>query len=265
MAADPLPVLSGVLREQRRSLLLWGLAVAAVTAMYVGLYPSFAQTDLTSFTQDLPEGLVQAFGYNRINTPDGYLSSTIYGLLGPVLLLVFAIGTGARLIAGNEEDGTLELECTAPVSRTRLLAERLATLWLDVAVLVGVLTAVTVAIVVGADIDIAVSRLLATSAGMALLVLGFGTLALAVGAVTGRRGVALGVAAGLAVLAFMFDALGPSIPAEWMTAVSPFSWLLDNEPLRNGLDAGGVLRLAAVPLFAAAAAFIVFPRRDLMV
>jgi ABC-2 type transport system permease protein len=259
------PVLGGVLRVQRRTLLLWSLALTGVTLMYVGLYPSFEGVDLTSFTEALPPELNEAFGYDKIDTAAGYLSSTLYGLLGPALLLVFAIGTGARLIAGQEEDGTLELELTGPVNRRRILGERLMALVVDVVVLVGVTTGVTALLVIGLDIDIALGKVLAASTGLLLLVLGFGTLALAVGAVTGRRSVAVGVPAALAVLAFAFDALGPSLDAHWMSTVSPFSWYLAGEPLATGFDVEGLALLAVVPLVAAVAAFAWFGRRDLLV
>lgn len=263
MAADTLPVLSGVVGRQRRSLALWSLAVAAVSAMYVSFYPSIGGAEMESLIEDLPEGLVTALGYDRIGTPGGYLTSTVYGLLGPVLLLVFAIATGARLIAGDEEDGTLEL--TAPVSRRELYAQRLLALVVDVLLLVAVLTLVTWTIVAALDIEVSFMNILAGSTGLLLLVLGLGTLAFSVGAVTGRRTVAVGVAAGAAVLAFILNAIGPTIDAGWMTAVSPFSWFLGNEPLTNGFDLSGLALLAAVPIVAAVVGVLAFARRDLMV
>ena len=259
------PVLAGVLRQQRRSLLLWSMALAAVAALYVGIYPSIGGADLTAVIESMPEELVTALGYDQIGTPGGYISSTVYGLLGPILLLVFAIGAGARLIAGQEEDGTLELELTAPVSRMRLYAERLLALWTDVGVLVAVVTATTLVLVLALDLDVSVSNVLAGSAGLLLLVLGFGTLALAVGAATGRRVVALGVAAALAVVAFMLDAIGPTLDAGWMTAVSPFFWYLGGSPLQEGFDVAGLVQLAVVPAAAALGGLLGFRRRDLMV
>jgi ABC-2 type transport system permease protein len=259
------PVLAGAMRLQRRALLLWSLALTGVTLMYVGLYPSFAGADLTAFTEALPPELNEAFGYDKIGTPAGYLSSTLYGLLGPALLLVFAIGTGARLVAGHEEDGTLELELTAPVNRRRILGERLTALIIQIVILVAVMADVTALLVIALDIEIALGDLLAASTGLLLLVVGFGTLALAVGAATGRRSVAVGVAAALAVLAFVFDALGPSLGAEWMTAVSPFSWYLADEPLATGFDVDGLAWLSVIPLVASSVAFTRFGRRDLLV
>jgi ABC-2 type transport system permease protein len=265
MGADPTPVLTGVMRNQRRSLLLWSTALTGVAGLYISVYPAIGGEEMAAMVETIPEGMATAFGYDDIGTAGGYLSSTVYGLLGPVLLLVFAIATGTRLIAGQEEDGTLELELTAPVSRRRLLTERLGALWLNVLVLVAVLTGVTLLLVLAFDLDVDVVNVLAGSTGLLLLVLGFGTIGFAAGAATGRRTIGLGVGAGLAVLAFMFDAIGPTIDAGWMTAVSPFSWFLEDSPLLNGFDVQGLALLALLPVVAAAGALIGFTRRDLMV
>lgn len=264
MVADRFPILSNVLVGQRRALLGWGLALAAVTFMYVGLYPSMgASGQMQELVDQLPDAMVTAFGYDRIGTAAGWISTTVYGLIGPVLLLVFAIGTGARLIAGQEEDGTLELELTAPVGRRRLLAERLGALWGSTLVLVAVVALVTLLLVVVLDLDVALDHLLAATTGLALLAAGFGTLALSVGAATGRRPLALGSVAGTAVLAFVLDAIGPTLDAGWMTAISPFSWYLEDSPLSDGWDPQGLLLLAAVPVVSAAVAFVTFERRYL--
>lgn len=69
----------------------------------------------------------------------------------------------------------------------------------------------------------------------------------------------------MAVASFVLDAIGPAVDAGWMTAVSPCSWYLDNEPLANGFDLPGPLLLAIIPVVAVAAGLVRFVRRDLMV
>ncbi len=265
MAAETVPVLAGVMREQRRPLVLWGLALTAVSTLYIAIYPTMGIDEMASMVDNLPEALINALNYDEIGTAAGYISSTVYGLLGPALLLIFAIATGTRLVAGQEEDGTLELELTAPVSRTRVLLERVAALWCNVAVLVAVVAVVTIVLAAVLDLDVTVGNVLAASTGLLLLVLGFGTVGLAAGAITGRRAIGLGVAAGLAVLAFMLNAIAPTVEAEWMTIVSPFSWFLDGRPLATGFDLSRLALLATVPVLAVAAAVVGFRRRDLMV
>ena len=54
MAADTLPVMSGVLRDQRRSLTLWGLALAAVSAMYISFYPAMGGAEMDALSRICP-------------------------------------------------------------------------------------------------------------------------------------------------------------------------------------------------------------------
>lgn len=266
MGAERLAVFLGVLRDSRRSLAIWAVALTAVCAMYVSFYPSMGSSgEMQKLIDQMPEALVTALGYEEIASAGGWLSSTVYGLLGPALLLVFAIGYGARLVAGQEEDGSLELEYASPITRERVFLERLFALLAALVVLVAVVTGVCALLIAGLDMEVGAAELFAGSSGLFLLTFGFGTVALAVGAATGRRSLALGVAAGLAVLAFMFDALGPVVEADWMSDISPFTWYMGGVPLLNGFDLRGLGLLALIPLGSAIAGLLLFRRRDLMV
>ena len=257
------PILMDLLRTQRTVLAIWGLALAGVSAMYIAFWPLMSNPQMAELIASMPEAMVTAMGYDRIGTPGGYITSTVYGLIAPALLLVFAIGRGARLIAGEEEDGLLELELTAPVSRGRVYSERLLSLWVSVAALVLVVATTAQVLVLLMDMAVSTSNLVAGSLGLGLLVSGLGTVAFAVGAAAGRRGIALGVASALAVASFMFHAIGPVVELDWMSALSPFAWYLGHNPLDNGFDAVGLIRLGLVAPIVAAAGYWRFARRDL--
>lgn len=263
--ADALAVFSGVLRDQRRSLLLWGLALAAVTTTYVSFYPAIGGAEMQSMVDSLPEGLSKAMGYDRLGSASGYLTSTVFGLLGPALLLVFGIGRGARLVAGLEEDGGLELELTSPVSREQVVRERLLALLTSLVALVSVVAAVTIALSLVIDLeDVTVGAILVTTLGLYLLAAAFASLTFAAGAATGRRSVALATGAGLAVLSYVADAIGSIVEgAAWLTDVSPWSWYLANDPMSEGLDAVGFGLLALLAVVSAVVAVVTFDRRDL--
>ncbi len=263
--SEHVPIFVAAVTGRSRSLLAWGLALAAISAMYISFYPSMGGGAMDDLVADLPEEMVTALGYDTIGTAGGWVTGTVYGLVGPALLLVFAISGGARLLAGEEEAGTIELEMAAPVSRLRVLGERLASLVTVVFVLVAVVTVVSWSLIVALDMDVSAGRLLAGSTGLFLLVVGFGSLAFAIGAGTGRRALALGGAGALAVAAFMFDALGPVVEVSWMSEVSPFYWYLGQDPLIDGFDWGGFAKLAGLITVAWLAAALVFPRRDLQI
>ena len=90
MAAKRMPVLAGVLREQRRQVAVWCLTLASLSAMYISFYPSMGGTGMQDLVDNMPEQLSTALGYDRLGTAAGWLTSTIYAFVVPVLLL----GTG---------------------------------------------------------------------------------------------------------------------------------------------------------------------------
>ncbi len=257
-------VLSWVLRQSRRALVLWAVAVAAVSAMYASFYTVMDGPEMSAMIEGMPEGLVAALGYDRIGTPAGYLESTVYGLLGPILLMVFGITLGARVLAGVEEDGSLELELTSGVSRRRVLVERYVALVLQLAALTVAVSVAIMVIVAGIDMEVSFGGLAAAGLGMLLFTLAVASVAFAAGAVTGRRAVGLAAGAGVGVLAFIADAFAGMLDdGRWLEALSPFSWYLMGDPLVEGVHVAGFGGLLAVSVVALAIAVTVFDRRDL--
>ena len=235
------------LRRTRRGLVGWALALAAVSAVYVSFYPAIGAEQLESMIDVLPPELAQAMGYDRLGSAAGYVTATVYALLGMALLAVFAIGAGARAVAGEEESGLLELDAAGPVTRAALVDGRALALVLRVAVLVVGLSVVTAALVAANDLDITLAGLAAGGLHLGLLTAAYGLVALAVGAVTGRRTVAVAAGAGLAVAGYVADAIaGVVADAAWLADVSPFAWSIGGDPLVAGVDAGAVARLCAL-------------------
>ncbi|EYR64567.1 hypothetical protein N866_08735 [Actinotalea ferrariae CF5-4] len=259
-------VLRGVLRAQRRSTALWTLALCAVGSMYTAFYPSVGGPKMDVMLEAMPPDLVTALGFDAIATGAGYVQSTVYQLLGAVLVLVCAIGLGGRLVAGAEEDAVLELEVTAPVSRTAVYRERLASLWLVLLVLLLALTTVLALLSALMGMDVPLGRLAGASLGLWLFGGALGTLALAVGAATGRRAVAVGTAAGVAALSYVLAYLGPLVEgAAWMERLSPYHWYIGGDPLTEGVDVGGYGLLVVLAVAAAVLGWVEFRRRDVMV
>jgi ABC-2 type transport system permease protein len=258
------PLFTWALAQQRRSLIAWSIAVAAASLLYIGFWPSMDGMDVDSMIDSLPDGFVDALGYDQIGTGAGYLSTTVYGLFGPILLMVFGTMKGSTFIAGDEEAGTLELELTGPVPRRRLYLGRLGALWTLLTVLAAIIAALSAALSTPLDMGIDIGNLMAASLGLLLLAGLVGTVAVAAGALTGRRAIAAGAGAVVAVGSFMLDAIGSASGASWMTAISPFSWYSGEDPIQNGADVAGLLQLCALAVVVAVAGAVAYDRRDLM-
>jgi ABC-2 type transport system permease protein len=111
--------------------------------------------------------------------------------------------------------------------------------------------------------DLGAGDVAVASAAMVLLGLEFGCLALAVGAATGRRAIALGVAGTAAVASYLLYAIGLIVESmESWRPFSPFDQALSGGPLGSPLPASiGWVALVAVVFVAAA--LPVFARRDI--
>jgi ABC-2 type transport system permease protein len=255
-----------LLRVQRRALLGWSLALAAVAGIYVSFYPAIGEEQMADMAAMIPEDLAVAMGYDRLGDAAGYLTSTVFGLLGPALLLVCGIGLAARLIAGSEEDGALELEFTAAVPRRSIYLERLAALWGQLVLLALVLGGATALLVAALDIGVSLGGVLAGTVALLVFVLLHATLAFAVGAATGRRVLGLGVAAGVAVVGYIGNAIGGMLDgAAILESLSPWHAYLAGDPVGTGRVPGGVALLAVLTLLLAGVGLARFERRDLMV
>ena len=78
-------------------------------------------------------------GETDITSGIGYLNSQIYAFVGPLLLLIFAIGIGSALVAGEEESGNLELTLSHPLTRSMLVRQQFGFLVAAVAAVSAVL------------------------------------------------------------------------------------------------------------------------------
>lgn len=259
-------VYAKALYDRRRGLLGWGVGVALTTLLLAALWPSLQ--DMVGDFEDLlaayPEGMRELFNIDAMATPAGFMNAEYFSLLGPLLFLVFGIALGARLPAAEEERGALEVVLGTPVPRTRVLAEQAAALVTAVAALGVVQLASLLLGSVLFDLDVPVDDQAAASLAMVLLGAEFGLVALAIGAVTGRRAVALGIASTLALASYVLYAAAQFVEAlEPWQPVSPIQHAVGSEPILGGLDPGYAAAMALVGLATLAAALPVFAARDI--
>lgn len=256
------------MRDLRRSLLWWSVGLVGLVAMMMAVYPSVRDNpELNKLVQDYPEALKAfiAFGGSvDYVSGAGYLGSELFSFMVPLLFAVAAIGSGAGAIAGEEERGTLELLLSQPVTRRRVATEKLAAMVAEVGVLTVVLW---LALWVGAGLTgMGVSgwEVLSASLTAGALGLTFGAIAFLVGSATGRKALAIGLAAAAAVASYLVNALAALVSAlEPLQKVSPFYHYAIGDPLRQGVAPAHLLFLIAVAVVAAAAGIALFDRRDL--
>lgn len=257
------------LADRRRWLIGWSIGITAFVVINVAFWPSFRdQSDeLNDMFEQMPESIRALFGMGEgvdPFSPVGYLSSQVYTLALPLLLLIAGIGVVAGL-AGDEEHGLLETTFTLPITRRRILLER----WAAAVVLTSVLSAVgLVATVVSAravDLGVGLAAMVWASVGVTVLTWAVAGIGLVVGAATGRRGLAITVASVLAVASYLITSLADAGIGVFET-LEPLSVFTHYDVLRtlaDGTPPWSLLVLVAVAFAATAAAEQLVGRRDL--
>ncbi|MEO7870139.1 MAG: ABC transporter permease subunit [Candidatus Limnocylindria bacterium] len=256
-----------VLRDSWRGLLFWNLGIAALAFLTVGSYPAIRDNpELNQFMESLPEAVLALIGESDLVSPAGYLNSQLFGSIVPLLFLFYAVGAGAAAIAGEEETGTLDLLLANPVSRTRVLLEKAAAMLLGLVIIGFSLWVVTMAGALLVDMEIGAGRLAEVIVSAILFGFLMGSLALAVGASAGSRGLSIGIAAAVGIAAYLVQSLAALVEfLEPVARISPFYFYYEADPLRNGIDPLHAGVLAGTSLVLVVLALIGFNRRDLRV
>jgi ABC-2 type transport system permease protein len=261
-------IFAKTVRDQRRALIGWALGLVGVALMYSAFYPSIVDNaaPITNYLKTLPETFQRAFLGSEVDfvTPGGYLQTELFGFFGPILMLVFAIGTGARAVAGEEEHRSLDLLLATPMPRSRVVRDKALALLAGAGILMAIVWVALLVIGPPFDLNPGFAHIGAACLMLFLLAVAFGTIALATGCATGQRGRAVAVAAALAAVMWTLDVLAPSVDAiAWLQKLSLFSYYDENTPVKRGLVPLNVFVLVAVSVVAYVLAVVTFERRDL--
>ncbi len=261
------PVFERSLRDRRRSLTTWTLSVGVYVGLIVAFWPSIrGSSEISEAIENYPDAMKEFFGgaaafdYTR---PGGFLNTQLFSLLLPLLIGAFGIGYGASTLAGEQQSGQLDLLLALPITRARIVREKVVAV--TAGVLVLTVASVLVILGVGAlvDLDIAVHLVVAACLGSGLVALLHGLLALALGAATGNRSLAIGASSAALVAGYLIQALSGLVDAlEPLRPLSALYHANGSIPIDNGVPVWHHLLLAGLCVVLAVVAVRVFDERD---
>lgn len=241
-----------------------GSAAFGLVAVLVIVGALFPAVGGTIGKLNLPRGVSQLLGGADYATLTGWFRSEIGSVYGPLVMGAVAITAASAATAGEEEDRILALVLAHPITRARLvLAKAGAVAALVVIVAVAAWLGLLIGVALGGG-GIGVGKTAAFAVHLAFFGLTIGAVALAMGAGTGRRSLASGVAAGVGVLGWLINGFAPLVDAlDWLKYVSPFYYYAGHDPLTQGIDVGDLVVLGATAAVLTALAMASFERRDL--
>jgi ABC-2 type transport system permease protein len=250
------------LHKRWRSVLIWGVALGAVGALYVALYPTM-KSFMDEFVKQAPESLRNWMGVaGTTMSVEQWVGMKFLNLFVPVALPFLVMLIGARTVAGSEERRALDLQLSTPVRRWQVIVASVVTM---AASLVGVLAITWVFTYVTAPIagvDLHPGLLAAAMAVLLPFCLLFGTLSLLLSTVVRRSFLATTIPAVVLVVMYLVESLAQSIKS--MEPMRPFTLFYH---LGNAIG-GDIHVLAAVLMLAGACiltggAIVAFAKRDI--
>ncbi|MGW4213599.1 ABC transporter permease subunit [Lentzea sp. NPDC004789] len=255
------------LRDNRGSTTGWGIALVASVLLQLAVYPAIrdAADEFEQLLESYPESFKALFNLQQsLASGVGYLQGEVFGFLAPLVLLGVAIGQASRATAGEEKGHTMDLLLANPVSRTRLLLDKALAVFVSVALVTVAFGAVLVVGSSVAGLGVPWPDLVFAVTASAVVALPFGALALLVGALTGRPGLAVALPVGLGLLTYLLDALSPLSEGlrQWRV-LSPFHHASVNDALNGDPNWLGLTGLVVLTGLLVMAGGIVFERRDI--
>ena len=121
-------VLRRELADHQRAIAAWGIGAVLLTSLYILFYPTIHDSGagIQAIFDTMPRAFRDAFLGTGVDflSPNGYLGTELFSILVPALMLVMGILTGSRALAGEEQNGTIDLLLATPIRRRRLVTEK---------------------------------------------------------------------------------------------------------------------------------------------
>jgi ABC-2 type transport system permease protein len=255
-------VISHQLHNRWRSLLIWGVAMGGLGALYVALYPSMSGL-LDNYLQNAPEFVKGFLGdIQGTITVEQYLEIELMHAIFPVALPFLAITIAARAVVGSEERKTLDLLLSNPLPRWRVIAGAVATMAISLAGVLAVTWVITFIAVLFTGVHLNSGHLAAGLVAMGAFCLLFGTFGLLVSTLARRAVLATVVPAAVLVAMYVIDSLAKATKVMKPAGVfSLFHHL--GTPLEGDFPWTAVLLMLAGACALAAGAAAAFARRDI--
>jgi ABC-2 type transport system permease protein len=260
-------ILLRTLYEKRIFMLGWTFGISSLSALMVVFYPSMkAEGAIDALVANMPpalEGLVGDIA--NLRDFSTYLASQLFDIRSSIIIGIMALILGLNLGTSDEERGDLRTTLALPVSRTSMFIQR----WFALAIVTAV---VSLGFFIGIyatspfikDASIGLDTMLSLVGMTCLVMLLLGSITYAVGAATGKRGVAAFVGIVLLAGSYVITILGTAV--SWIEVIEPLSplyYFSAVEIAKEGIEVTNVTILSSEICIALAVALLFFRSRDI--
>lgn len=213
------------LRQGKRSLIIWTSSIAFMLIICVFMFPEMkGEMDSVSDMFASMGSFTAAFGMDRLNfgTFIGFYAiecGNILGLGGAFFAALVAISA----LAKEEKDRTAEFLLSHPVSRAKIISEKLSAVMLQILIMNAIVFLLTIASVVAIKEVIPWKELILMHLSYLIMQLELAGICFGISAFI-RRG-SLGIGLGLATIMYFLNIIGNiSDSAKFLKYITPFGY-----------------------------------------
>lgn len=253
------------LRQGRRRFWIWTAVIAALLATCVFLFPEMKgeMEDLGGMFAQMGS-FTAAFGMDKLNfgTLIGYYAiecANVLGLGGAFYAALTAIGA----LSKEEKDKTAEFLLTHPVSRARVVTEKLIALLLQITALNVIVYAVSVGSIFAIGEEVPWRELNLMHLAFWLLQLEIAGICFGISAFSRSGGVGAGI--GIAMLLYFMNLIANiTDKAAFLKHVTPYGYCDGADIVANGtLDCGMIAVGMAAAVVFVLIAYLKYTRKDI--
>ena len=251
-------ILKHELRQGKLSFLIWTASIGFLLAVCIFLFPEMkGEMDSVSEMFASMGAFTAAFGMDKLNfgTLMGYYAiecGNVLGLGGAFFAALCAV----QILSKEEKDRTAEFLLSHPVSRSRIISEKLAAVFVQIVILNAFIYLLSAGSIAAIGESIPWKELTLLHLAYFLLQLELAGICFALSAVM-RKGSA-GAGLGVAVLAYLLNIIANiTESAAFLKHITPFGYCDGAELISSGQLDGGKIAIG----LAIAAACILFAYR----
>jgi ABC-2 type transport system permease protein len=253
-------------RDHWKSLISWAGVLVTMTTIQLSIYPTISKSGqvFQKFIDSYPDAIKKMFRMEDYTSGPGFLSTELYSMILPLVLIAVGATFGASATADEEEKGTADLLFSMPISRSKIMASKMAAT-VSVLFILGFVTYLNIYIGSGlVDMEINLSFLAWGTISCTLIGLFFSGVGYIFGALTGKKGVSLGASSAIGLLFFVFYSIAPLVnDFEFLTPINPFHWALGGNVLFSGPDWPGMTKLLSGTIILYCLSFAILNRKDI--
>ena len=258
-------ILRHELRQNRTSFCIWTAVISFMIGICVFIYPEM-KGEMESISDVFADmgSFSAAFGMDQINfgTLLGYYSIECGNVLG-MGGAFFAAICGAGVLAKEEKEHTAEFLLTHPISRRKVITEKLISVMLQIVVLNAIVFAVVIGGMVGIGETIPWEEMFLLHVAFLLLQIELAAVCFGISAFL-RRG-SVGVGLGVAVTMYFLNLIANiTESAEFLKYITPFAYANGTNIVTDvSLDAKLILIGMAYAIVGIVAAYWKYTKKDI--